>query len=155
MAFSETPREGAKTARRAVCRHEADARHGDIAARERDDPREPARSQDPVEIDLHVLHARERHLELRALQVGPRNPQAELTVEAIMRAAGQHANAAAHLMVAIADRHAGGDPAIHLERGDPGAGCDRRAGRGRTLGEPPIETAAVDNGCGDVAALDA
>ena len=47
------------------------------------------------------------------------------------------------------------DAAADVERGDPGAAQDRRAGAGRALGERPIEAAAIDDGRGDVAAVDA
>ena len=123
--------------------------------RERHHPREPARRQAPVQIDLDVVHARKRHLELRALQICARNAEAELTVEAVLRAAGEHAHAAANRVLAIADRHAGGDAAAHVERRHTGAAQDRRAGGGRPLGERPIEAAAIDDRRGHVAAVDA
>ena len=59
----------------------------------------PRGARRPVQIDLDVVHARERRLELRALQIGARHAEAELTVEAVLRAAGQDADAAADRVV--------------------------------------------------------
>ena len=131
VALAETARVRLNRIAAAVGRHQPNARHRDVAARERHDPREPARRQAPVQIDLDVVHARKRHLELGALQIRARNAEAELAVEAILRAAGQHADAAANRVLAIPDRDANGDAGAHLERRHPGAAQNRRTGAGR------------------------
>ena len=80
------------------------------------------------EIDLDVVQARERHLELRALQIGARDAEAELAVEAVLRAAGQHADAAAIVAVAVADRDAAVTPPLTAIAATRAPRADRRAG---------------------------
>jgi hypothetical protein len=52
------------------------------------------------------------------------------------------------------DRDSGVDPAVHVERRDPGAAENRRSSPGCTVGKRSIETAAINDGRGDVAAVD-
>ena len=120
------------------------------------DPREPARRQRSIEIDLDVRDFGKLGLELRRLKVGARDAEPELTVEPVLRATGEDADAARDLAVAVCapdpDGHGSGRDADVL---NPGATRDHRSRIGSAIREGAIESAAIDyRGC-DLSPVDA
>ncbi len=129
---------------RARLAHQADARVRPAVALERDRPREASRRHVTAEVDLDARRTVERLLELGALHERARHAEAELPVEAIVRAAGEDAAARVDARAAVdVDRDA---RSAHVDRAHAHAAPQLGAGRAPGVGEPLVECRAIDDG---------